>query len=84
MKILISDFALLDLEAPTVAAYAIPHETGVAWGVWCKYCEKWHEHGIGEGHREANCNGDTPYVRTGYNLAFAGDVRIWHRCRHSE
>lgn len=38
MKIPISDFALLDLDAPTVAAYAIPHETGVAWGVWCRYC----------------------------------------------
>lgn len=74
MKIVISDFAVLDLDAPTVAAYAIPHETGVAWGVWCKYCEVWHEHGIGEGHREAHCHEPTPYVRTGYNLAFAGDA----------
>ena len=48
-EIVISDFAVLGLGAPTVAAYAIPHETGVAWGLWCKYCEVWHEHGIGEG-----------------------------------
>jgi hypothetical protein len=78
VKILISDFAVLNLDAPTVAAYAVPHETGVAWGVWCKYCECWHPHGIGEGHREAHCKDATPYTRTGYNLAFAGDVGPWY------
>lgn len=55
MKVPISDFAVLDLDAPTVPAYAVPHETGVAWGVWCRYCECWHAHGIGEGHRESHC-----------------------------
>jgi len=69
MRVPISDYAFLDLDAPTLAAYAVPHETGVAWGIWCKYCATWHFHGIGEGH----CQRRTPYTNSGYNLAFAGD-----------
>jgi hypothetical protein len=78
MKVPISDFALIDLNAPTVAAYAVPHETGVAWGVWCKFCQAWHYHGIGEGHREAHCQPTTPYSETGYNLSFVGDAEAWY------
>ena len=74
MKILISDFALLDLEAPTVAAYAIPHETGVAWGVWCRCFEKW-QHGIRERHETPIAKATRP--TSWYNLAFTGDALFW-------
>jgi len=41
----------------------------VRWVVWCKHCNAWHKHGPAEGHREAHCEGRTPYTSTGYNLA---------------
>lgn len=35
--------------------------------VWCNFCNKWHRHGIGEGHRVAHCHSEkSPYARTGY------------------
>lgn len=34
--------------------------------VWCPYCERWHHHGIGEGHKAAHCDGDSPFRQTGY------------------
>jgi hypothetical protein len=43
-----------------------------AYLVWCRYCEVWHEHGPAEGHRIAHCQQETPYSRSGYNLALAG------------
>jgi len=34
--------------------------------VWCKFCGKYHLHGIGDGHRSAHCAGVTPYSQYGY------------------
>lgn len=34
---------------------------------WCRYCNKWHQHGQGDGHRSAHC-WDSPYSKTGYIL----------------
>lgn len=35
---------------------------------WCPYCEKWHYHGEGEGHRIAHCDDGSPFQTTGYIL----------------
>lgn len=42
--------------------------------VWCVYCDKWHVHGMGYGHRVAHCESDaSPYRETGYILVPLGD-----------
>ena len=71
MKIPISEYAWLDLDAPTLPAVECVslQTSGIHWAVWCKYCEEYHRHGAMEGHRKAHCVGETPYTRTGYNLA---------------
>lgn len=62
----------LDLDAPTLAAEpaTCPHTGRLLWRVWCKHCGAHHWHGSRAGHREAHCQGVTPYTATGYNLAF--------------
>ena len=89
MKVPISDTAVIDLDAPVLPAYKARIGT-VRWLVWCKHCQVWHQHGPAEGHREAHCNDSaSPYWRTGYNLAYAGEwekfyTRISpkeHQCR---
>jgi hypothetical protein len=73
MKIPISEFALIDLDAPVLRAYEATIRGAVRWLVWCKHCKLWHYHGPAEGHREAHCSDPaSPYGSTGYNLAFAG------------
>jgi hypothetical protein len=73
MKVPINETAVIDLEAPVLPAYDAVIKGSIRWQVWCKYCACWHEHGPGEGHREAHCNDSaSPYWRTGYNLAYAG------------
>ena len=74
MLVPIDEFAFLDLDAPTVAAWEIIRPDGTAaYLVWCKFCEVWHEHGPAEGHRIAHCQNATFYSRTGHNLALAGE-----------
>ena len=73
MKVPISAFAVIDLDAPVLPAY----ETMVGgmrhWVVWCKHCGEWHRHGPVEGHREAHCtDSNSAYWNQGYNLAYAG------------
>lgn len=37
---------------------------------WCPFCELYHHHGSGSGHRVAHCrDARSPYKRTGYVLA---------------
>jgi hypothetical protein len=73
MKVPISENEVVDLEAPVLPAYEAVVRGATRGVVWCKYCEKWHSHGAAEGHREAHCqDSNSPYWRTGYNLAFAG------------
>lgn len=75
MKVPTSDGFLLNLEAPTVAAFEVTNRSHVRWFMWCTHCCHWHIHGPGEGHREAHCNDDmSPYYRHGYNLALAGKL----------
>jgi len=82
MLVPISDYAFIDLDAPTLPAWElILADDSVAWLVWCRHCELWHEHGAGDGHRVAHCRGETPYSRTGYNLALRGEwseAFAWH------
>lgn len=75
MKILISEFALLSLNAPTLPAIEVQVDGGTRWLVWCKYCLVHHVHGSQEGHREAHCVIDTPYSKLGYNLALNDELR---------
>jgi len=38
---------------------------------FCKYCNKEHRHGFGEGHRSAHCsNQNSPYNKTGYIIKY--------------
>ena len=74
MKVPISEFEIIDLDAPVLSAYEAVINGSTHWLVWCRYCQKWHRHGAAEGHREAHCNdSNSPYWKTGYNLAFAGE-----------
>lgn len=35
--------------------------------VWCPFCQRWHHHGTGEGHRVAHCmDPESPFLETGY------------------
>jgi hypothetical protein len=54
--------------APRVPAF--PRPDGVrGLRMWCAWCDRWHSHGPGYGHRAAHCrNGRSPYLRTGYVL----------------
>lgn len=39
------------------------------WKVFCDYCERFHFHGKGLGHRIAHCCSEkSPYYKTGYIL----------------
>ena len=74
MKVPISETALIDLDAPVLAAYEAVIKGVTRYLVWCKFCKKWHRHGAAEGHREAHCNdSESGYWKQGYNLAFAGE-----------
>ena len=77
MKVPISEFACLNLDAPVLPAYEVKRDGVIRWAVWCKQWDTWHWHGPAEGHREAHCQDPaSPYWRTGYNLAYAGRRRI--------
>jgi hypothetical protein len=73
MKVPISNYAVVELEAPVLPAYEKVVQGVTKWVVWCKYCGRWHSHGAAEGHREAHCHDPcSPFWKSGYNLAFAG------------
>jgi hypothetical protein len=55
MKVRIDQHALIDLDAPTLAAYGTFTNGSAYWLVWCKHCRIRHRHGPAEGHREAHC-----------------------------
>jgi hypothetical protein len=75
MKVPIDDCAVVDLDAPVLPAYKTVRGGVAHWVVWCKYCKIWHRHGPAEGHREAHCSdSQSPYWKTGYNLAYAGKI----------
>src|SRR5262245_956223 len=59
-----------ETDYPIVDAYA--DREGML-RMWCDYCQKWHFHGQGEGHRVAHCIDDkSPYRKTGYILKYVG------------
>lgn len=51
---------------PTLAAHEMPDR--YCWAVWCCWCDDWHAHSAGGGHRAAHCIFSTPYSTTGYFL----------------
>jgi len=56
---------------PVLAAFVRDPAEGFL-SVWCKYCQRWHLHGRGEGHRWAHCiKPGSPYQKTGYFLRVA-------------
>lgn len=71
----IDEYAVIDLDAPVVAAYEHrPKGGAVRFAFHCRHCDALHSHGAGEGHREAHCtNSASPFHATGYNLALAAD-----------
>lgn len=72
----ISDIILSDEDfietSETVSGGEFPCLTAIKIGnslySWCKYCERWHIHGLGDGHRVAHCHSNTPYNKRGYIL----------------
>jgi hypothetical protein len=64
LKIPIDSLAVASLEAPVLAAYERRHHGSVRWLIWCRYCDGWHSHSQGEGHRETRCNETTPCAET--------------------
>ena len=54
---------------PRLPAY--PRTDGIpGLRVWCCWCDRWHSHSPGYGHRAAHCHNDaSPYSDTGYVLA---------------
>ena len=73
-KVPIDQYAAIDLDATPIGAYAQRFKNGVRRYVFfCPHCDAMHRHGAAEGHREAHCtNPASPYLVTGYNLAYAG------------
>ncbi len=72
VKVSISDYHCLDLDAPVLSAHEVLVDGRVLWRVWCKHCDAYHYHGPAEGHRIAHCREpDSPYLDTGYNLALS-------------
>ena len=64
---------VINLDAPVVSAYEVEVSDVPHWIVWCKHCGVWHQHSAGAGLRQAHCvNEHSPYLRHGYNLAYAG------------
>ena len=78
MKVPISEYACVSLDAPVISAYEVNSDGVIHWVVWCGHCATWHWTGAAEGHREAHCRDpDSPCWRTGYNLAYAGRLRSY-------
>lgn len=76
MKVPITGYSAISLDAPTLPAYSLKSRGGaVRWLVWCRHCMVWHYHGAGDGHREAHCQEPTPFSTSGYNLAYRGRWR---------
>jgi len=72
VRIPISNHAVIDLDAPTLAAYEV-YDQYVRWVVYCKHCRLWHSHSPAEGHREAHCHDpESPYRKRGYNVSLRG------------
>jgi len=73
VKVPISEHFVIDLDAPTLPAFAHVDSDGrVLWSVWCSHCQQQHWHGPGEGHRIAHCQEPASlYDEKGYNLARA-------------
>jgi hypothetical protein len=49
--------------APELPAY--PRSDDGCLKVWCKYCEVWHLHGRGYGHRGAHCGAMQRFTKDG-------------------
>ena len=53
---------------------AVRRADGTGLKVWCVWCDRWHLHGDGEGHRLAHCvNPESPYLSTGYVLRLSAE-----------
>ena len=76
MKVPISDYLCLDLDAPVLPAEQVEVDGRILWRVWYKHCEEYHYHGPAPGHRIAHCQRPgSPYDECGYNLARADTSR---------
>lgn len=66
---------LLDLDAPSLAAFEWRYYSHHAYIVLCRHCRRWNHHAPAEGHRFTHCEGRTcPYRACGYNMARVGSV----------
>jgi hypothetical protein len=58
---------------PALAGYVQQHTQGTSLRVWCRWCCRWHTHGLADSHvghfthRSADCTAlDSPYKDGGY------------------
>lgn len=67
-----------DMEDGCPIVYTQPRDDGVEGHMfWCGFCNKYHYHGVGEGHRAADCfNSSSPYIERGYVLR-KRDENLW-------
>lgn len=64
---------LIHMHLPVLGAY----ETGMAYVVWCRFCERWHIHGKREGHRRCHCVvAQSDYYQAGYMIYRLGAWKI--------
>lgn len=66
--------------APILDAYRVETTQCDLLKVWCRHCNKWHVHGVGDqpaipSHRVAHCaRDDSPYKQGGYYLREVGKL----------
>lgn len=64
------------IEVPTIA---LPSRNGML-SMWCVYCDTFHHHGDGVGHRVEHCSYDTPYKKHGYILDTNKEQLNFYKC----
>lgn len=60
---------------PVVYAEADP--SGITCRLYCPWCDRWHLHGLGEGHRCDHClASDSPFRKTGYVIEIVDNAPL--------
>ncbi len=67
----LAEGSVMEKHIPTLDAY---HDKSGELRVWCEYCQLWHIHSAGDGHRVAHCLVEnSAYTETGYALKCCGE-----------
>lgn len=56
-----------DRKRPVVKCFGRKDTDVFMFQFWCPFCQRWHLHGYGKGHRVAHCHdSSSPFYKTGY------------------